>query len=142
MTDARTLAIIVVLALLAGLSWWWSRGQGPTAPTVSPLRHEPDYTIDNFTATVMNEQGQKKYRLTAQRLMHYPDDDTSHLTQPYLTQYPLQGVPTYTKSDSAIVPAGAREIYMQGNVRVTRGADGRNAGGVIRSEQMRVELDR
>ena len=142
MTDVRKLAAIAVLALLAGGSWWWLRGQAPVAPTSSPLRHEPDYTVENFTATVMNESGQKKYRLTAVRLVHYPDDDTSHLTQPYLIQYPVDGVPTHTKSESAVVPAGAAEIFMQGNVRVTRGADARGAGGAIRAEQMRIELDR
>jgi len=140
--DARKLAIIAVLALLAGASWWWLRGQAPTAPAISGLRHEPDYTVENFTATVMNERGQKKYRLSAARLVHYPDDDTSHLTQPYLIQYPLQGAPTHTKADSAVVPAGAREIFMRGNVRVTRGTDAHGAGGAVRAEQMRIELDR
>ena len=142
MTDARALTVIAVLALLAGASWWWLRGQAPTASVASGPRHEPDYTIENFTATVMNETGQKKYRLTAARLVHYPDDDTSHLTQPYLIQYPPQGVPTHTMSDSAVVPAGGREIVMRGNVHVTRGADARGAGGAVRAEQMRIELDR
>lgn len=142
MTDVRTFAVIAVLALLTGLSWWWLRGQAPLAPITSTLRHEPDYTVDNFTATVMNEKGQKKYRLVAARLVHYPDDDTSHLTQPYLIQYPAQGAPVHTKSNSAIVPSGAREIHMQGNVRVTRGADARSAGGAVQADQLRVELDR
>lgn len=140
--DARKLAIIAVLALLAGASWWLLRGQAPTTPAAPGLRHEPDYTVENFTATVMNENGHKKYRLTAARLVHYPDDDTSHLTQPYLIQYPLQGALTQTKADSAVVPTGAREILMRGNVRVTRGTDARGVGGVVRAEQMRIELDR
>lgn len=142
MSGWRTPASLALLALITGASWWGWQGGIPTADNESPAPHQPDYTIDRFTATVMNPQGSKKYRLTAERLVHYPDDDTSHLTQPYLIQYPPRGTPIHTRANNAVVPAGAREIRMRGNVRVTRGGDNRRAGGAVTAEQMRIELDR
>lgn len=143
MIDSRALTMVLVLAILAGGSWWLARGVGPVvAPSDPRARHDPDYSIQNFTATVMNELGRKKYVLTARRLLHYPDDDTTHLEGPHLIQYPATGAPVHTTADAGIVPGDAEEIYMRGNVRVTRGADARAAGGVITADNMRIALDR
>ena len=141
--NARRARWAAVLLALVAVGAWWNWHNERSAPNEqAPAGHRPDYTIDDFTSTVMHANGQKKYRLQAARLVHYPDDDTSHLTAPYLIQYPLQGTPVHTRADSAVVPAGAREIRMQGNVRVTRGRDTGNAGGTLLAEQLRIELDR
>lgn len=143
MTDVRTLVLVLVLALLAAGSWWLGRGVAPpTAPADPRARHDPDYAVHNFTATVMNEHGRKKYVLTATRLLHYPDDDTTHLDRPYLIQYPEVGAPVHTKADTGVVPGDVEEILMHGHVHVTRGADARAAGGVITADNMRIELDK
>jgi len=143
MTDTRTLIAVMVLALLAGASWWIGRNVAPLTAVSDPrARHDPDYVIQNFSSTVMNEHGRKKYVLTANRLVHYPDDDTAHLEHPYLIQYPEGGVAVHAVADTGIVPGDADEIYMQGRVRVTRGADTRVAGGVITADTMRIELDK
>lgn len=142
MNGRRARWAAVLLALVALGAWWNGYNERNQINEEPPAGHRPDYTIDDFTATVMHANGQKKYRLSAARLVHYPDDDTSHLTEPYLIQYPLQGTPVHTRANSAVVPAGAREIHMQGNVRVTRGPDAGRAGGAMHADQLRLELDR
>ncbi len=143
MSDTRALAAILVLALVAFGSWWLSRGGAPfTAPADPRARHDPDYAIEHFTATAMNERGRKRYVLTANRLVHYPDNDTAYLEQPYLIQYPDTGAPIHARAETAMIPGDADEIYLRGNVRVTRGADARSVGGAITSDDMRIELDR
>ena len=143
MIDRRKLALGITLAAVALGSWWATRSVAPPAPTADArTRHEPDYIIENFDATTMNEHGARRYDLKAKRLVHYPDDDTSHLTEPQLVQYPLEGTPVVTRADTGVMPGDGREILMRGNVHVTRTADKRSPGGEMTADDLRVELDR
>ena len=136
------LAVAAVLFALAALAWWLPNALPPRGNLFdSESRHEPDYTIENFTATEMNAQGRRKHELRAERLAHYADDDTSDLTQPYLIQYPPDAAPIHTRADRGRVSPDGKEILMQGNVRVTRGASGADPAGEVQTREMRVILE-
>ena len=141
--DARRLAIAAALLLLAAGSWWLTRAVGPTAPVFDgSTRHDPDYTIQDFTTTVMNEQGRRRYTLSATLLIHYGDDGVSDLTQPYLVQYSEGQAPVYTRADRGQMPKDGHEILMLGNVQSAQGRDPKSAGGEIRTDRMKILLDR
>lgn len=141
--DARRLAIAAALLLLAVGSWWLTRAVTPPAPVFDgKARHDPDYTIQDFTATVMNEQGRRRYTLSATLLIHYGDDGSSDLTQPYLIQYREGLAPVYTRADRGRIPKDGQEIIMSGNVESTQGRDPKTAGGEIRTDSMKILLDR
>lgn len=143
MLDARKLALGAVLAALAVGSWWLThRASQPGIAPGMEARHEPDYTIEGFVGSVMNAQGTRRYLLTAQRLTHYPDDDTTHLVQPVLVQYLPGGVHATTRADAGVMPGDGSEIVMTGDVHVTRTAGPGSAGGEVTAEHLRVELDR
>lgn len=143
MMDSRKLLIGVVLLALAGGSWWLTRHAAkPVAVPDAAALHEPDYVIENFVGSAMNEQGIRKYLLSAQRLTHYPHDDTAHFVEPVLVQYLPDGAQVTTRAETGVMPGDGREIVMTGNVHVTRTADRRAAGGEIRTGRLRVELDR
>lgn len=136
------LAVAAVLAALAALSWWLPNALTPRGGLFDgDSRHEPDYTIENFTATEMNAQGQRKHELRAAKMVHYADDDTSDLTQPYLIQFPPDAAPVHTRADRGQVSPNGKEILMQGNVRVTRGASGADPAGEVQTREMRVILE-
>ena len=136
------LAIAAVLAALAVLSWWLPNALAPRSGLFGTEgRHEPDYTIENFTATEMNAQGQRKHELRAAKLVHYADDDTSDLTQPYLIQFSPDTAPVHTRADRGRITPDGKEIFMQGNVRVTRGASGADPAGEVQTREMRVILE-
>jgi lipopolysaccharide export system protein LptC len=142
MTDPRKLVFGLLLATIAVGSWWLTRSVTPP-PAADPQTHsDPDYIIEKFDARAMNEHGTRKYDLSAARLAHYPNDDTSHLTQPRLVQYPLHGAPIVTTADSGIMPGNGREIFMNGNVRVIRTSDKNRPGGEMQADHLRIELDR
>ena len=143
MIDARRLALGLILLLGAILSWWFARDTTPTpsAPNAK-TRHDPDYFVETFTATAMDEHGSPKYVLTADRLTHYPDDDTTHYVKPVVLQYKPNGARTKAWGDTGVMPGNASEIVMDGNVHVTNAGDPRSAGGEITTPHLRVELDR
>lgn len=136
------IAVVAVLIALAALTWWLPTAlTPPDSLSENDSRHEPDYTIYNFTATEMNAQGLRKHELQAAKLVHYADDDTAELTQPYLVQYPPDAAPVHTRADRGRVSANGKEILMQGNVRVTRGARGSDPAGEVQTREMRVILE-
>lgn len=141
--DARRVAIAATLILLATGSWWLTRTTSVTEkPFDGKLRHDPDYTIGNFSTTVMNVQGQRRYVLSAARLVHYGDDGSSDLEQPYLIQYREDSVPVHTRADKGWMPKDRNEILLQGNAVSARGRDPRGAGGEIRADKMKILLDK
>jgi lipopolysaccharide export system protein LptC len=136
------IAVAALLIALAALTWWLPTALTPPGNLFeSENRHDPDYTIYNFTATEMDTQGRRKYELQAAKMAHFADDDTAELTQPYLVQYPPDAAPVHTRADRGRVLSNGKEILMQGNVRVTRGASGAEPAGEGQTRGMRVILE-
>lgn len=141
--DVKRVAIAATLILLATGSWWLTRTVTVTEkPFDGKLRHDPDYTIENFSATVMDAQGRRRHVLSAARLVHYGDDGSSDLEQPYLIQYREDSVPVHTRADKGWMPKDRNEILLQGNAVSARGRDPRGAGGEIRADKMKILLDK
>ena len=136
------LAVVALLAALAALSWWLPNALTPRVNLFEgDSRHDPDYTIENFTATEMDAQGRRKHELRAAKLEHYADDDSADLTQPYLIQFAPDTAPVHTRADRGRLSPDGKEILMQGNVRVTRGASGNDPAGEVQTREMRVILE-
>lgn len=105
-------------------------------------RHDPDYYIENFVATGLDENGQRRFVLKADRMAHFPDDDTALLDMPHIVQYEVGFAPRHTYADSGWMNSTGDEILMTGNVKVIVGADSRGPGGTMKSKKMRVLLDK
>jgi lipopolysaccharide export system protein LptC len=143
MSEHRKFLIALLLAALTVGSWWLTRKvTPPILATDTRERHDPDYIIESFAATVMNESGTRQYQLRARRLMHYPDDQTSHLLEPELTQYAQGRVLLVARGDTGMIPQDGRTINMRGDVRIKRAGSGNTPGGEIRVDESRFELDK
>jgi len=141
--DAKRVAIASALLLLATGSWWLTRAVNmPEKPFDGTVRHDADYTIENFNATVMDTQGRRRYVLSATLLVHYADDGSSDLTQPYLIQYREGLSPVHTRAEKGWMPKDRHEILMSGNVESAQGRDPQGAGGEIHTDSMKILLDR
>lgn len=140
--DVKKISIALTLALLAAGSWWLSeRISGTSERFGGAPRHEPDYIVENFHATVLDKQGRRRYVLSARRLTHYADDGSSEMEQPELVQYG-DGAPVHARAANGWLPKDRSNLVLSGAVRVTRGRDARGAGGEITAERMNIRLDR
>lgn len=143
MLDARRLLLALLLLVLAGGTWWLARSLTATKPVFDGhLRHDPDYTIENFHATTMNERGVRQYILTGTRLIHYGDDESSDIDKPFLTKYSEDGPPVRTRAERGWMPKDNDVIVLTDDVRVTRERSARSKGGVMRFDRIRVRLDK
>ena len=94
----------------------------PLPQVQSQLRHDVDYYIDNFTATSLNLQGQPRFTLAAEKMSHYPDDDSTHLQMPRLTNLYADRPPMLTTSLTGMISSKGDDVYLYDNVRITRPA--------------------
>lgn len=105
-------------------------------------RHDPDYYIENFTATGLDKNGQRKFVIEAERMAHFPDDDTALLDSPHVIEYEVGFAPRHTYADSGWMNSTGDEILLTGNVRIVVEADSRGPGGEMKSKRMRILLDK
>ena len=133
---------IVILALLAGLTFWLqSRVATDVTKHDGKLRHDPDAIAENFVARRFDQTGQLKYRLSAPYLVHYPDDDTSEITAPVLVSYRPNTPPVTVTADHAKLTAGGEIAYLRDNVRLSRAATATRPELVARSPDLTVETE-
>jgi len=136
------IGLAVALLLLAAIMWWLPNAFTPRGGLFEPeKRHEEDYVVENFVATVMDPRGYRKHELRATRAVHFADDDSIVIDRPYLVQYQADGPPIHTRADQGFTHTGSKEILMRGNVRVTRTAKSDAPAGEITAQEMKVQLE-
>ena len=62
--------------LLAAGTWWLAQ-QVVEEPEYDPQPNSPDFYLEDFTATTMGLDGNPDKRLSAERMVHYPADDST-----------------------------------------------------------------
>lgn len=120
--DSQSLFPVALLTLLVGLTFWLQSATEVKDPfSDGKLRHDPDYFAENFTVRRFGDTGGLQNMLVARKMVHYPDDDTTVVTEPRMSF--LKGPrPTHLSADQGLVGPDAREILLVGNVRGVRAA--------------------
>ena len=116
---------VVLLAAFAALTFWLDRQMNPPAHSGDgKARHDPDYIVENFTATRIGEDGVPRYTLSARRMVHYPDDDTTFLETPKLVNFAKSGITVTVTSKHAMLSSDGEDVYLTDDVRLLRSASG------------------
>jgi lipopolysaccharide export system protein LptC len=137
-----TVAPLVLAGLLAGLTLWLDRfAQGPARDVVGPSRHDPDYIVEKLTGVRMGESGSISYSLSAAKLVHYPDDDSTLLTSPRFVSYGSSKAPVTVTSSEGVISSKGEHVYFQDDVRVTRAAHDGASELLMRTDFLRVVPD-
>lgn len=133
---------VILLALLAGLSFWLQKAVDiGEQKHDGKLRHDPDAIAENFIVRRFDASGQVKYRLTAPHLVHYPDDDTSILKSPTLISYRHEAPPFTLTAKNAKVTAKGETVYLWEEVSATRAATADRPEMVARMPDLTVQPD-
>ncbi|MFQ5993959.1 MAG: LPS export ABC transporter periplasmic protein LptC [Acidiferrobacterales bacterium] len=136
-------ALLGTFLVVAALTSWWlaqtiTEGQ---PPLLARSTDDPDYTMDNFRAAVMNAEGMRKYTLAAESMEHYPHNDTTRLTNPHLIQYDISRAPVHTWADLGLLNRQKKEIVMTGNVRMLREWSSSERQTEMTTNEMRILLN-
>lgn len=112
---------ILPLLLLLGASYWLNlQVQSPADKSQKNLRHDPDYIVNNFTATTLDEKGKVRFVMSAKKMWHYPDDDTTHLEEPHLTSLTPERPPMRMTAKTGEVSSKGEDVYLRDEVVIVR----------------------
>lgn len=119
---AAGVSLLLLIALAAGslLLAEWSRRAG--APPERNLRHEPDYFAEQVVFTRVNLQGQPAFRMSAERLEHFPDDDSVEYRKPVAIGLDVSQPPLRIVADTGRSTSGGDETELFDNVVLHRQA--------------------
>ena len=132
----------LLLAALAALTFWLDQIVQPQGVTPeAALRHDPDYIVDGLSAVRTNEQGRIVYTLSADRMVHYPDDDTTVLSQPRFVSTRMPQAPVTITALTARVSSDGDNVYFHDDVKVTRAPYGGRSELVMRTSYLHVVPD-
>ena len=142
MKQTETLLYIAILSLV-GLFGLWLQNfvlEDTIELEVVEVTQDPDYYIENFTATGLDKNGKRRFVIRAKRMAHFPHDDTQLFDFPHVTQYEEGVAPRHTYADSGWMNSTGDEIIMTDNVKVVVEASADNPGGTINTKRLRLLL--
>lgn len=113
---------LIGMAIVAALTYWLLQAtMKPSAP-VAPHRldHTVDYFADNFAVTMLSVTGATKYRLNANTMLHYEDDQNTDLTNPALRAF-TPGEPIITATAKrGVVNSDGSIVDLYDTARIVR----------------------
>ena len=138
----KRLLLVLALIILSAVSGWMLDTFSPPAKKVEqPLRHDPDYYMDDFNAITMNVSGDPRYSLQAKRLNHYPDDDTTELNRPHLEIHQEDASLWKIDADRGWISSDGELILLLGGVHIHRSSSMDARTYSLNTEELRVRPD-
>jgi lipopolysaccharide export system protein LptC len=112
---------IGLVLLLAGLTYAWLARVIDIKPREpDKTRHDPDIIVENFTARQLGVDGNERYTLSAQKMLHFADDDSTLLEGVNFVATEQEGPPLTVRSTQARLTSKADEVFFLGQVRLVR----------------------
>jgi lipopolysaccharide export system protein LptC len=147
-----SVALLAVLGLVTFYLAEVARREKPKIVKASST--EPDYYVTGFSLLKLNEQGKPVLRLSAKKLVHYPDKDTSEFEQPQIVTLRPDRVPVVITASKALgndsgelIAQGAGEkpaadqLVLTGQARMTRSAGAGKPELTIETESMTINVE-
>ena len=137
-TASAYLPLLLMAALALGT--WWLVKNTPLFENdreLAPLRHEPDYTMNQFMVQRFAPNGAMKVQIEGDVLRHYPDTDTLEIDNPRIRAFGEDGRITNATARKAIANRDGSEVQLSGGAHVVREATDKGAAIEFRGEFLR-----
>jgi len=121
LSATRLFPLLLMLAL-ALLTFWLERTVRVEAVPAALRSHDPDYVVERFTITDFNRDGVAESALSAARMEHFPDDDSTELLAPRVLQSKPQLPRLALSADRGTLSQDGEEAFLYDNVLVVREA--------------------
>jgi lipopolysaccharide export system protein LptC len=135
----RRVVVLVVLVLGVAASGWLARELALDASESSQLsRHIPDFFMEDFVSTSMDQNGRPSRRLEAQHMAHFPDSDTNEFKKPYVVIYRDAGEPWHVTSERGWTSGEGDLMLLLGEVHIWRNGESGERKIEIETRDLRV----
>jgi lipopolysaccharide export system protein LptC len=141
-SSARLFPLLLMLTL-ALLSFWLERLMREEPQPPAKRRHDPDYMIEGFTLVEYNRVGMPVSTLSAAKMLHFPDDDSTDLLTPRAV-HTKPAEPRLTLSaDRGTLSQDGNEMFLYDNVLLLReGTSAALPGSELRTNFLHVVSQR
>lgn len=137
MSRTQWVALLAVL-ICAGTFWLWRLLTDETVHPATVRSHEPDYYIVDMVRHSMNKDGELQNVLIADRVYHYPDDDSTELARPRMEIYNDSASPWQVTAERGTVKDNAELVLLHGRVEIWRLDDAGDREFEILTSELRV----
>jgi lipopolysaccharide export system protein LptC len=132
---------LLILALLAGFTFWLDRAsQEEDSGNDAKLRHDMDFWVDRFTLRRFGQDGSIQHALSAKRMEHFPDDESTEVREPNLAYF-REGQVTTLTAKTAWLDKEGKHVRLDDDVRVVRNNKDGGAETVITTSVLHVTPD-
>jgi lipopolysaccharide export system protein LptC len=131
-----------LMVSLAALTFYLDRTVSDEDSHPALRRHDPDYLVINFTTTTYNREGNAETMLSAARMIHYPDDDTTELIAPRVVQTKPDEPRMTVRADRGELKRAGEDIFLYDNVVLEREASAGASAARLTTDYLHVVRDR
>ena len=141
LTTTRLFPLALMLSL-ALLTFYLERTVREDPAHPAQRRHDPDYIVTNFTSTTYDRDGVPLSVLSAARMVHFPDDDTTELTAPRVRQTKPQEPHFLVTAERGALSGDGGEVFLYDNVVLVREADAQRPEARLTTSFLHMVRDR
>lgn len=120
-SNTRLFPLLLMLAL-ALLTFWLERTARTDQSHPSLHRHDPDYIVNNFNMVRYGSAGNVESMLSARRMVHFPDDDSTELDSPRVVQTKPAEAPLNLSANTGALSQDGEDTFLYQNVLLVRRA--------------------
>ena len=111
---------VALMLLLGGMTIWLQYAiESPPQPEPAKHRHDPDAIGEKVTLSRLDQRGIAQYHLSAERMLHYPDNDSIELVAPRFLKKDATAELTVT-ANKGVVYQENKEARFYDNVELVR----------------------
>jgi lipopolysaccharide export system protein LptC len=131
------------LLLLLGATYWLNQQVQPLASRGdAAARHDPDYSVKNFSVTTLNDAGKPRFLMAAAIMQHYPDDDSTHVEKLALTSLAPQHPVLRITALHGEISSGGDEVLLHDEVKILRAAGAEQGEMRFETSDLRIVPER
>jgi len=114
------LLAIILLTVVVGTSYWYSRAMRIPRAAPPPAPGTPDVVVERVVITQFDVHGVARNKLFADRLTHFQENDNIELTNPRLVSLRPDQPQVDARALRARIENAGEKVYMMGSVLLTR----------------------
>lgn len=132
---------LLLFVVLVAVGWWLSEAVTPPPEPPAPgARHVPQYYMQDFTLILTTPEGRPSRWVSAEHMVHYADDGTTHLTRPSVVVADDPKAPEWRLKAGAGVIENETQIHLSEGVTARRFQD-QEPGMVAHSDTLFFNLE-
>ncbi|AEF99145.1 LPS export ABC transporter periplasmic protein LptC [Methylomonas methanica] len=132
--------LYIYVAAAALLTWWLQQLYEQRAIEIQVAENSPDFFSSGYYKEEMGLDGLPKSELTAEKMLHYKADGSTHLERPVMVLHNPNAAPWVIQSDSGIMAADGDNLQLNGKAVINREASQGASALTINTSDLRVKL--